>query len=82
MLRKENKNDIAEELLGLLNRTKGNPFSVRNIIFLITGNRPRDPFGSIESIEKQAPNLTAMNLTLNDLSDFVNTIFEKEVNLK
>jgi len=82
ILRKGKKDDIADELLNLLDRTRGNPFNIRHIIFLITGNKPRDPFNVIESIEKPVRNLTAMNLTLNDLAEFVNTVFEREVNLK
>ncbi len=82
ILRKEKKDNLADELLNLLDRTRGNSFNVRHIIFLITGNKPRDPFNVIESIEKPVRNLTAVNLTLNDLTEFVNTVFEREVNLK
>jgi|Deesub1362A_J573_1020465.scaffolds.fasta_scaffold00077_110 hypothetical protein len=82
ILRKEKKDDIAEKLLNLLNRARGNPFNVRYIIFLITGNKPRNPFGAIESIEKPIRNLTAMNLTLNSLTELVNTVFERRINLK
>lgn len=82
ILRKEKKDDVADELLNLLDRTRGNPFNVRHIIFLITGNKPRDPFNVIESIKKPVRNLTAMNLALNELTEFVNILFEREVNLK
>jgi len=82
ILRKEKKDDIADELLNLLNRTGDESFIERHIIFLITGNKPRNPFDVIESIEKPVPNLTVMNLTLNELTEFVNTVFEREVNLK
>ena len=82
ILRKEKKDDIADELLNLLDRTRGNPFNIRHIIFLITGDKPRDPFDVIESIKKPVGNLTAMNLTLNNLTEFVNMVFEREVSLK
>lgn len=82
ILREEKKDDIANELLNLLDRTRGNPFKVRHIIFLITGNKPSDPFNVIESIESPVRNLTAVNLTLDNLTEFVNTVFEREVNLK
>jgi len=48
---------------------------------LVTGSRPRNPFQVIEDEPEVVVNLTAANLSLTDLTNLVNELFEAEVNL-
>ena len=48
---------------------------------LVTGNRPRNPFQVIEVEPEVVKNLMAANLSLTDLTNLVNELFEAEVNL-
>jgi hypothetical protein len=49
------------------------------LICLTTGNAPRDPFGYLQGLDKLPPNLMAMNLSLEDLSDLIDRLFDWEV---
>jgi hypothetical protein len=46
---------------------------------VITGNQPRDPFRVVEDTDEVVSNLTASNLSLNQLTEFINELFEVEI---
>ncbi|MCA0454916.1 MAG: DUF1837 domain-containing protein [Chloroflexi bacterium] len=54
-------------------------FAKRNLLFLATGNKPRDPFQYINLQADKPDNLTAINLHLDDLVQLVNDLFDCEV---
>jgi hypothetical protein len=49
------------------------------MIFLITGNRPRNPFRCIQDRQKVIDNLVAANVHITELDDFINDLFDCEV---
>ena len=51
----------------------------RNFLMVITGNQPRDPFRVVEDTDEVVSNLTASNLSLNQLTEFINELFEVEI---
>jgi len=80
-LRKQGKDDEADQLIAFLNRFDANKPTRRSLLFLITGNAPRDPFRHIQDQEQVIKNLTATNLHLNSLDEFVTALFNYEVKI-
>ncbi len=81
VLRLKGQREKAAAILAFQNRLVPHPPVRRNFLMLVTGNRPRNPFQVIEVEPELVENLTAANLSLTDLTNLVNELFEAEVNL-
>lgn len=81
VLRLKGEQEKATAILAFQNRLAPHPPIRRNFLMLVTGNRPRNPFQVIEVEPEVVDNLTAANLSLTDLTNLVNELFEAEVNL-
>lgn len=81
VLRLKGQHEKAAEILAFQKRLAPHPPIRRNLLMLVTGNRPRNPFQVIEVEPNVVENLTAANLSLTDLANLVNELFEAEVNL-
>lgn len=80
-LRKEGRDDEANQVLIFLKRLSPHWLSQRYMIFLVTENKPKDPFRYIQEQETPIENLVACNLSITDLDNFVNAIFDYEVKI-
>ena len=80
-LRKEGKHDKANQVLIFLRRPSPHRLSHRYMIFLVTENKPKDPFRYIQEQESPIENLAACNLSITNLDDFVKAIFEYKVEI-
>src|SRR5262249_52285587 len=70
------RNDKLAEQVDIIIETLGTkPIRRENWIFVITGNRPRDPFSDIQSDAAVVENLTCVDVVLENLSDFVTEVF-------
>jgi hypothetical protein len=81
VLRLRGEREKAAIILAFQNRLAPHPPIRRNLLMLVTGSRPRNPFRVIEVESEVVENLTAANLSLTDLTNLVNELFEAEVNL-
>ncbi len=77
-LRDEERHCEADKVLSFLNQALNSKPIHHAMIFLLTGNNPRDPFNHIQKQENIISNLVAVNLALGDLDDLVNAVFEYE----
>ena len=81
VLWQKGQREKAAAIRAFLNRSTPHPPLRRNFLMLVTGSRPRNPFLVIEDEPEVVVNLTAANLSLTDLTNLVNELFEAEVNL-
>jgi hypothetical protein len=51
------------------------------MIFLVTGNKPRDPFRWLQGRDDVIDNLVAANVYIAQLDHFVNDLFDCEVEI-
>lgn len=79
ILREQNRDDEADQVLMFLNKFAPHQPARRYMIFLVTGNAPQDPFYCIQEREDVIENLIAANLCIPNLDDFVNALFDHEV---
>jgi hypothetical protein len=79
-LRESGEIEKANAILELLNPSTGNSPKRSNFLMLVTGNVPENPFKVIEEIDDVVGNLLAANLYLVDLTDFINRLFEEDIN--
>jgi hypothetical protein len=76
----EGKQDKADAVLSFLNLYAPNKPTKRWLLFLVTGNRPHDPFGCLQTQEEEIiENLVAVNLSVDNLSAWINRLFEQEI---
>jgi hypothetical protein len=80
ILRSQGRHDEANQVLSFLDSFAPVQPTQHNIIFLITGNTPRDPFGSIQRRGNVMANLLAVNACVPELDEFINALFDYEVN--
>jgi len=80
-LRREGRDNEASEVLTFLQRFSSHRLMQRYMIFLVMENRPRDPFRCIQEQETLIENLVCCNLSISNLNDFVNAIFDYEVEI-
>ena len=78
-LRERGEMEKATAVLDFLDRSLPHPPARHNFLMVITGNRPRDPFRVVEDANEVVSNLTASNLPLNQLTEFINELFEVEI---
>lgn len=81
VLRLKGQREKAAAILAFQKRLAPHPPIRRNFLMLVTGNRPPNPFQVIEVEPEVVENLMAANLSLTDLTNLVNELFEAEVNL-
>ena len=81
VLRNEGRDNEAEQVLQFLNKFATHQPARQHMIFLVTANRPRDPFRCIQEREKVIENLIAANVCILELDDFVNALFDYEVEI-
>jgi hypothetical protein len=79
VLFKEGKADEAKRLLDLSHKFGRRSLQRKSCLFLITGNQPRDPFETLESKRRLAPELEALHLPVDGLGDVVTVAFEAPV---
>lgn len=80
VLFREGRDDEANRLLDLSNKFGKRSLTRRSCLFLVTGNQPGDPFGCLQT-GRLAPGLETLQLTLDRLPEFVNDLFEAEVDV-
>ena len=81
ILRKQDQDEKANQILSFLHKLAPNQPTRRSLLFLITGNIPRDSFRHIQDQKEIIENLIAVNLQLSNLDDFVNALFSYEVKI-
>lgn len=79
-LRESGEIEKANAILELINPSTGNLPKRSNFLMLVTGNVPGNPFKVVEDADEVAENLWAANLYLVDLTNFINGLFEEEIN--
>lgn len=79
MLFREGRTDEWQRLLDLSSKFGKRSLTKRSVLFLVTGNRPADPFGDLGRKKKVAPNLEALHLPLDELGGLVTSTFETHV---
>lgn len=79
ILRNEGRHPEANQVLTFLDKFAPNQPTTRALVFLVTGNRPTDPFGCVQERDDVIENLIAVNLWLQELDDFVEELFDFEV---
>lgn len=82
-LREQGQDEESDRVLRFLDKFAPHQPTRRNLIFLVTGNEPRDPFGCIQALGSGnvIENLTAVNVHISDLENFVNALFDYEVTI-
>jgi hypothetical protein len=78
-LREKGAVEKANAVLDFLDRSLPHPPVRRHFLMIITGNQPQDPFRVVEDADEVVSNLTASNLSLNQLTEFINELFEVEI---
>jgi hypothetical protein len=81
VLFKEGKADEAKRLLDLSHKFGKQSLTRKSCLFLITGNRPGEPFENLKSERRLAPNLETVHLSLDQLKDLVTSSFEAAVDV-
>jgi hypothetical protein len=76
ILYERGEDDLAKQIDEILETLASKPFPRHNWIFIITGNKPIDPFGSIEEMDTVVDNLRTVSLCLPQISLFVNDVFK------
>ena len=79
ILFREGKDKEAYRLLDLSHKFGRRSLVRKSVLFLITGNQPRDPFAGVKG--RLAPGLEAIHLQLDQLGDLVQTVFEAQINV-
>lgn len=79
ILRKEDRHGEANQVLTFLDKFAPNQPTNQALLFLVTGNRPKDPFGCVQEREEVMDNLMAADLWLPKLDEFVEELFDFEV---
>jgi hypothetical protein len=81
ILRDQGRHGEADQVLKFLDKFAPHQPTRSNLIFLVTGNNPRDPFGCIRELGNVIEKLTAINVYFINLDDFVNTLFDYEMTI-
>lgn len=76
ILYERGEDDLAKQIDEILETLALKPFPRHNWIFIITGNKPGDPFGAIEEMDTVVDNLRTVSLCLPQISLFVNEVFK------
>jgi len=76
ILYERGEDDLARQIDEILETLASKPFTRHNWIFIITGNKPDDPFGFIEEMDSVVEDLRTVSLCLPQISIFINDIFK------
>ena len=76
ILYESGEDDLARQIDEILETLASKPFTRHNWIFIITGNKPDDPFGFIEEMDSVVEDLRTVSLYLPQISLFVNDVFK------
>ena len=71
--------DKSRAVREFMNKSLPNPPIRNDFLMLITGNNPDNPFDAINQIDLAGINLTTTNLSLENLTEFVNDLYEAEI---
>jgi hypothetical protein len=81
VLFKEGNDAEAKRLLDLSHKFGKRSLVRRSVLFLVTGNKPREPFDALSTLRRLAPNLEAVHLPLEQLGDLVTSTFEAQIDV-
>lgn len=81
ILYREGRDHEAEKLLDLSQKFGKRSLVRKSCLFLVTEKVPTDPFGTLTKLKRLAPSLEAVHLALGQLTGFVDTVFEAEVDV-
>lgn len=81
VLFREGKDDDAKRLLDLSHKFGKQSLVRRSVLFLVTGNKPREPFDVLGQKKQLAPNLEALHLRVEQLGDLVTSTFEAAIDV-
>lgn len=81
MLYREGKTEEWKRLLDLSSKFGKRSLTKQSVLFLVTGNRPADPFSELGQKKRFAPNLEALHLPLDGLGNLVTSSFETHVDV-
>lgn len=76
ILHEKGDHNLAEQIDMILETLSLGPFPRHNWLFIITGDKPREPYSPIEEMESVVENLKIVTLHLPGFSLFINEIFE------
>jgi hypothetical protein len=79
ILHREGRDNEADCIRSFLNGFAAHQPTRKYMIFLVTGNEPRDPFGYIQDLDEVIDSLMAANVSISSLHGFVNALFDCEV---
>ncbi len=80
-LRQQGEVEKATAVMEFLNSLSPFIHTRSDFLMLVTGNQPENPFEVIAEIELADMQLTATHLHLSDLSEFINALFEVEIDV-
>lgn len=73
---KKGEADLAKQVIQIVGKMGLKNFPTENWIFIITGNKPRNPFKPISEMSSVVNDLNVVSLHLQDLHDFIDETFE------
>jgi len=73
------KNPLGRQIMEILKQIGLKDFPTKNWIFIITGNKPRNPFKRISDMTQIVENLSVASIYLPNLPDFIDEIFDMAV---
>lgn len=80
-LRQRGEVEKAANVMEFLNSLSQVKHERSDFLLLITGNKPTNPFEVVSEINLSEMRLTATHLHLQDLSEFINSLFEAEIDV-
>jgi hypothetical protein len=80
-LDEQGKHELFDRVLGLVDPAGSGEPARSYLIFLVTGDRPLDPFAEVDDGATKTGPLTVVSLHLPDLAAFVKSVLETEVNV-
>jgi len=81
ILRLEGQPEKADAILSYLELSGSNLPRKSWLLFLVTGNRPNDPFGCLQKRDDIVGNLIVANAHIEGLAKWVDRLFEQEMGL-
>jgi hypothetical protein len=81
ILELEGRSEKADAVRSFLNYFTLKRPNRRLMLFVVTGNQPRNPFECLEELENVPSNLIAVDLCIRDLDTFVSRLFDYEIEL-
>ncbi len=79
VLRDQGKNEEADQVTKFLDKTSLYQPAKASLLFLVTGNQPRDPFKYIQNMPSVLDNLTAAHIYISELTALVVDTFTRKI---